>query len=51
MGGEHNWLRPKQKTTTKGLTLAGDYTDQPFFSTMEGAAVSGVNAANIILGY
>jgi 15-cis-phytoene desaturase len=41
----HNWMRPSQRTTVKGLTLAGDYTEQPYFSTMEGAVVSGVKAA------
>ncbi|GAA0450914.1 NAD(P)/FAD-dependent oxidoreductase [Alkalibacillus silvisoli] len=37
----HDLLRPVQKTVVPGLTLAGDYTKQPFFSTMEGAVFSG----------
>lgn len=42
-------LRPNQKTEIKGLTLAGDYTRQPYYATMEGAVVSGLKAANLIL--
>lgn len=45
----HNWLRPRQNTPVSGLVLAGDYTMQPYFSTMEGAVVSGQRAAKVIL--
>jgi 15-cis-phytoene desaturase len=44
----HQFLRPTQRTPVKGLILAGDYTVQPYFSTMEGAAASGVEAAKLI---
>ena len=44
-----NWMRPEQNTPIKGLVLAGDYTMQPYFATMEGAVVSGQRAATIIL--
>ncbi|MBT2757603.1 FAD-dependent oxidoreductase [Mesobacillus foraminis] len=40
-------LRPEQKTPIKGLILAGDYTKQPYFATMESAAISGVKAAKL----
>ncbi|GIP40050.1 phytoene desaturase [Paenibacillus sp. J31TS4] len=43
-------LRPSQATPVPGLSLAGDYTDQPMFYTMEGAAISGVRAAEAVLG-
>jgi 15-cis-phytoene desaturase len=42
-------LRPSQKTPIEGLILAGDYTKQPYFATMEGAAVSGVKASELVL--
>lgn len=45
----HDWMRPEQKTNVEGLILAGDYTKQPYFATMEGAVVSGLKAANIVL--
>jgi 15-cis-phytoene desaturase len=38
-------LRPGQGTPIPGLTLAGDYTSQPYLATMEGAVVSGQRAA------
>lgn len=41
--------RPKQQTPIKGLILAGDYTQQKLFSTMEGAVISGINAYNEIM--
>ncbi len=44
----HQFMRPSQQTPIRGLVLAGDYTTQPFFATMEGAAVSGVKAAKLI---
>lgn len=43
------FLRPEQKTSIKGLTLAGDYTRTPYFATMEGAVVSGKKAADLII--
>lgn len=42
-------LRPSQKTPVPGLTLAGDYTRQPLFCTMEGAVISGQRAARAVL--
>jgi 15-cis-phytoene desaturase len=42
-------LRPSQQTPIRGLLLAGDYTQQPFLASMEGAAVSGKLAAEAIL--
>jgi 15-cis-phytoene desaturase len=42
-------LRPTQETPIPGLTLAGDYTKQPFSASMEGAAISGVRAAEAVL--
>jgi 15-cis-phytoene desaturase len=42
-------LRPSQKTTIPGLTLAGDYTNQEYLATMEGAVVSGNLAAKTVL--
>jgi 15-cis-phytoene desaturase len=41
-------LRPPQKTPIPGLTLAGDYTQQPLFTSMEGAVISGNRAARCI---
>lgn len=38
-------LRPAQRTPVRGLSLAGDYTQQKFAATMEGAVVSGQLAA------
>ncbi|WP_170008467.1 hydroxysqualene dehydroxylase [Bacillus fonticola] len=43
-GNQH--LRPQQKTPIKSLYLAGDYTHQPYFATMEGAAASGIRAVD-----
>ena len=42
-------LRPEQATAVPGLTLAGDYTSQPIFCTMEGAVISGQRAAEAVL--
>ncbi len=42
-----NW--PEQATPVPGLSLAGDYTRQPFVVTMEGAVVSGQRAAEAAL--
>ena len=44
----YNHLRPSQRTPIPGLVLAGDYTQQPWFGTMEGAVVSGEIAARIV---
>jgi 15-cis-phytoene desaturase len=41
-------LRPPQATPIAGLTLAGDYTRQPYLATMEGAVVSGQLAASAV---
>jgi 15-cis-phytoene desaturase len=41
--------RPSQFTSIPSLTLAGDYTKQPYLQTMEGAVVSGQQAAGILL--
>lgn len=41
--------RPTTKTPIKGLILAGDYTKQKLYSTMEGAVISGLNAYKEIL--
>lgn len=48
-GPHHYWMRPEQKTPVKGLTLAGDYTKQPFNVTTEGAVISGKKAAQVII--
>jgi 15-cis-phytoene desaturase len=42
-------LRPSQATPIPGLTLAGDYTKQPIFCSMEGAVISGERAAKTVL--
>lgn len=41
-------LRPEQRTPVPGLVLAGDYTAQPYLTTMEGATVSGLRAADAV---
>lgn len=41
-------LRPAQEAPLAGLTLAGDYTKQPYLATMEGAVVSGRQAAKVV---
>jgi len=41
-------LRPPQATPVRGLALAGDYTAQPYLTTMEGAVESGLRAANAV---
>lgn len=40
--------RPPQATPVEGLTLAGDYTRQRWVATMEGAVVSGHEAARVV---
>jgi 15-cis-phytoene desaturase len=42
-------LRPPQATAVPGLTLAGDYTSQPLFCSMEGAVISGRRATKAVL--
>jgi 15-cis-phytoene desaturase len=42
-------LRPAQATPVPGLSLAGDYTKQPWVTSMEGAVVSGERAAEAVL--
>jgi 15-cis-phytoene desaturase len=44
----HAHRRPPQSTPTPGLHLAGDWTRQPFLSTMEGAVRSGHAAARSV---
>ena len=41
--------RPSNKTYIKGLYLAGDYTRNKFYATMEGAVLSGINVYKIII--
>ncbi len=41
-------LRPPQATPVPGLTLAGDYTAQELFCSMEGAVMSGQRAAKAV---
>ncbi|SES15434.1 hydroxysqualene dehydroxylase [Salipaludibacillus aurantiacus] len=50
IGPNHQWMKPDQKTPVKGLTLAGEYTKQPYHTTTEGAVISGKKAAEVILG-
>ena len=42
-------LRPPQATPIPGLTLAGDYTRQALFCSMEGAVLSGEAAAKAVI--
>lgn len=42
-------LRPTQKTEIKGCYLAGDYTLTPYPSTIEGAVMSGIQCAKLLL--
>ena len=44
-GSQH--LRPPQETGIAGLLLAGDYTRTSSFATMEGAVLSGEQAARL----
>ena len=41
-------LRPRQRTSIRGLALAGDYTKQDYICSMEGAVVSGRLAAESV---
>ena len=43
-----NSLRPENKTQVKGLWLAGDYTNNGYPATLEGAVRSGVQCAGLI---
>ncbi|WP_017185196.1 hydroxysqualene dehydroxylase [Alkalibacillus haloalkaliphilus] len=45
----HDLLRPSQNTVVPGLTLSGDYTKQPYLSTMEGAVLSGELASENVI--
>lgn len=46
---KNNLKRPKVKTHLQGLYLAGDYSDNGYPSTLEGAAKNGFRAAHYIL--
>lgn len=46
---KNNKKRPKVKTYIPGLYLAGDYSDNGYPSTLEGAAKNGFRAAHYIL--
>ncbi|MFN2500476.1 MAG: FAD-dependent oxidoreductase [Pyrinomonadaceae bacterium] len=41
--------RPRQKTSVRGLALAGDYTKQQYICSMEGAVISGRLAAEALI--
>ncbi len=43
-----NALRPENQTPVEGLWLAGDYTNNGYPATLEGAVRSGVQCANLI---
>lgn len=49
LGPNHDYLKPAQETPVKGLIIAGDYTRQPLYATMEGAVISGLKASKIAL--
>jgi 15-cis-phytoene desaturase len=42
-------LKPVQATSIFGFAIAGDYTKQPYFTTMEGAVFSGKKAAEAVV--
>jgi 15-cis-phytoene desaturase len=44
-----NKLRPQPRTPVTGLFLAGDYVQQSFMATMEGAVITGNNAARDVI--
>jgi 15-cis-phytoene desaturase len=44
-----NKRRPKTRTPVEGLFLAGDYVQQSFMASMEGAVISGNNAARAVI--
>jgi zeta-carotene desaturase len=41
--------RPAQKTPVANFFLAGSYTQQDYIDSMEGATISGMQAAQVIL--
>lgn len=41
--------RPQNITPLKNLFLAGDYTKQKWYATMEGAVTSGINVSDLLL--
>ncbi len=43
-----NKFRPSQNTPVKNFTLAGDFTNQKFLGSMEGAVLSGKLAAEVV---
>lgn len=43
-----NAYRPSQETPVKNFTLAGDYTQQKFLGSMEGAVLAGKLAAEVV---
>lgn len=49
LGPYHDYERIPQKTPIAGFTLAGDYTRQKFYATMEGAVISGILASKKVL--
>jgi uncharacterized protein with NAD-binding domain and iron-sulfur cluster len=44
-----NKLRPGTRTPVEGLFLAGDYVQQSFMASMEGAVITGNNAAREVI--
>jgi uncharacterized protein with NAD-binding domain and iron-sulfur cluster len=44
-----NLTRPTQQTSLSRLMLAGDYTAGDYPATLEGAVISGIQCANLIL--
>jgi zeta-carotene desaturase len=42
-------LRPTQRTPIRNLALAGDYTQQDYMASMEGAVRSGHRAAKALI--
>ena len=42
-------VRPQQKTSVKGLAIAGDWTDTEWTTTMEGACQSAARAVEALL--
>lgn len=43
-------IRPDQRTSVRGLALAGDWTRTDWTTTMEGAAQSAARAVDVVLG-
>ena len=48
-GPNNDYLRPTTDSGIEGLVLAGDYTRQKMYATMEGAVISGINAYKFII--